>query len=164
MQMIPYFVEAPFDKTTLVDFNRTKTLNTASWATRPKSSIYLPFKRDADAALASSTGRRGALRSIPGIPRQSRFKGKLIMSGAKHHLASDLCTSETAVGPDFASLHEGIFCNMESRKTAPFCRSATQKGCFDVAAKKMRIDPKTVARDEAGRIAREKEYTVVEQW
>jgi len=165
LEMLPYFVEAPFDKTTLVDFDRDKTLNPASWAAQPKSSIYLPFKRDQDAATpALSTGRRGALTSILQRPRRNPFRGRLIMSGAKHHLASRLCMSDTAVGPDFVSLDEGIFCDMELRKTAQFCRSARQKGCFDIEAQKMRVDPKTVARDEAGHVVGEKEYDVVEQW
>ncbi|KAK5198861.1 hypothetical protein LTR20_003728 [Exophiala xenobiotica] len=43
-----------------------------------------------------------------------------------------LCEGKTNIGPDFASLSERLYCDMDSREIHPFCEENTRGVCFDV--------------------------------
>lgn len=80
---------------------------------------------------------------------------RLIMSSAIEHTATELCGSATSVGPDFISLEEGKFCNMNTRIVYPLCGN-TVDTCFDVEEKKL------VAQD--AKLPDQKEYTKIFNW
>lgn len=46
---------------------------------------------------------------------------ELIISPHAKHLASEICEDENSLGPDFLSLHEGMFCDMKNKKWYPIC-------------------------------------------
>lgn len=55
------------------------------------------------------------------------------MSSLNNQNATTLCQDEDSYGPDFVSLQEGVYCNMETRETLPLCTDSPAPGeCFDV--------------------------------
>ncbi|KAI9159105.1 hypothetical protein HJFPF1_07113 [Paramyrothecium foliicola] len=57
----------------------------------------------------------------------------LVVSSRGGHNATDLCHDTNSYGPDFVSLVEGVYCNMETRETLPLCTGDPTTGeCFDV--------------------------------
>ncbi|KAK3359127.1 hypothetical protein B0T25DRAFT_514730 [Lasiosphaeria hispida] len=57
---------------------------------------------------------------------------RLVVSSEPSHNATELCASETSRGPDFVSLAEGVYCNMETSETLPLCGGALQAACFQL--------------------------------
>ncbi|KAK4164067.1 hypothetical protein QBC43DRAFT_289300 [Cladorrhinum sp. PSN259] len=80
---------------------------------------------------------------------------RLIVSNSAAHRATELCESETSLGPDFVSLAEGLYCNMENSDIPPLCKAAGQTDCFQLEGKAH------VKRDGA---TVEKGYDVVLEW
>ncbi|PHH72999.1 hypothetical protein CDD82_5695 [Ophiocordyceps australis] len=69
---------------------------------------------------------------------RGKFHSQLVVSNQEAHNATDLCLSPTSVGPSFVSLHQGLFCDMETRQLLPLCMpnlNGTQE-CFDMRAKR----------------------------
>ncbi|KAK7970092.1 hypothetical protein PG996_001473 [Apiospora saccharicola] len=68
-------------------------------------------------------------------PRPSRrFDDSLVFSKLRGQNATELCASDTALGPDFVSEDEGVYCNMETHETAPRCsKDPHAPDCFDWA-------------------------------
>ncbi|KAK7924314.1 hypothetical protein PG985_006368 [Apiospora marii] len=68
-------------------------------------------------------------------PRPSRrFDDSLVVSRHRGQNATELCASDTALGPDFVSEDEGVYCNMETHETAPLCsKDPHAPECFDWA-------------------------------
>lgn len=56
---------------------------------------------------------------------------RLVKSKASSHLASDLCSSPSSVGPSFVSYHERKFCHMADKKLYSFCPSIKSGDCWD---------------------------------
>ncbi|PVI02635.1 hypothetical protein DM02DRAFT_701093 [Periconia macrospinosa] len=61
-----------------------------------------------------------------------RSDNRLVISSRSEHNATALCEKSHSYGPDFVSLEEGIYCNMETRETLPLCSSSIMGDCFDV--------------------------------
>ncbi len=82
---------------------------------------------------------------------------RLVVSSHASHTATELCQSETSRGPDFISLIDGYFCDMETHEILPLCNSATNNSteCYylDETAK--------VKRNGA---QRRKSYTKILKW
>ncbi|PHH66268.1 hypothetical protein CDD81_7861 [Ophiocordyceps australis] len=68
----------------------------------------------------------------------SKFQSQLVISNQQAHNATDLCLSPTSVGPSFVSLHQGLFCDMETRQLLPLCvpSQIETQDCFDMQEKK----------------------------
>lgn len=56
---------------------------------------------------------------------------QIVKSNLDTHTATSLCESDTSRGPDFASLVERKFCDMETKTLWPICKSEEDGGCFD---------------------------------
>jgi hypothetical protein len=119
---------------------------------------------------ANASGDKGStVKSWNGVriaPKQHRkHVGKLIKSQHKHHSAKQLCESNTSWGPDFISLAEGLYCDMDQKKTWPTCNDMKQRACFDVTVDRMRLGTANNRRDlTTGRIIPRKVYSNVENW
>ncbi|KAI1623716.1 hypothetical protein EDD37DRAFT_632253 [Exophiala viscosa] len=61
------------------------------------------------------------------------FRTQLIKSGRKGNSAARLCADKSAIGPDFVSLEEKLYCDMETRHMYPLCddKLAFDGRCFD---------------------------------
>ncbi|EEP78502.1 predicted protein [Uncinocarpus reesii 1704] len=97
------------------------------------------------------------------LERRSKFmRDVLVVSGWPQHKAEELCKSETSVGPDFASLSDKLFCDMEHKELWPLCTNGTiTNACFDVSTKTMRGGG-IGARDLiSGRAIPEKSYSKI---
>jgi hypothetical protein len=164
---IPYFKSEPFDLTTLIDFDPAQTLNSANWATTPVDTTPIQgLGSRASKPYGNTTTSSGGWNGTRKAPKQSsKHAGKLIKSSIDQHKATDLCGSTTSWGPDFVSLVEGIFCDMNTKKTYPLCTNTTQVACFDAGADKMRLGAGNSRRDAMTRaILPRKVYKTVEQW
>lgn len=64
----------------------------------------------------------------------------LVISNITTHSAREVCQSETSVGPDFVSLHEGLFCDMTDKSLWSLCdERARHDFCFDLDGKVLRM-------------------------
>lgn len=66
--------------------------------------------------------------------RSSAFASRLITSKHREHSAAELCADGSSYGPDFVSLYENTFCDMESKTAWPLCSKDVKTGCFDYAS------------------------------
>lgn len=68
---------------------------------------------------------------------RARLASQLVVSSKRSHTATELCESETSLGPDFVSTEEGVFCSMSQKKTFPICgrdSDPAADACFDLEA------------------------------
>ena len=64
--------------------------------------------------------------------RSQRSDDRLVVSHLAHQNATELCAAPNSFGPDFVSVEEGVYCNMETHETAPLCeRDSKAPECFD---------------------------------
>jgi hypothetical protein len=64
---------------------------------------------------------------------------RLVISHYRDHSAREVCKTETAWGPDFASVEEKLHCNMCTRELLGFCDFDTGgEDCFDLEKKVVR--------------------------
>ncbi|KAH7408787.1 hypothetical protein DE146DRAFT_752900 [Phaeosphaeria sp. MPI-PUGE-AT-0046c] len=66
------------------------------------------------------------------LPLMGRSDDSLVISSLSGQNATALCEQPNSYGPDFISLEEGIYCNMETRETLAICSSTVVGDCFDV--------------------------------
>ncbi|KAH7401963.1 hypothetical protein DE146DRAFT_449881 [Phaeosphaeria sp. MPI-PUGE-AT-0046c] len=78
-----------------------------------------------------STGS-GNTRKRDSFHHMGRSDDRLIVSSLSGQNATALCEQHNSYGPDFISVEEGIYCNMETRETLPLCSSSIVGECFDV--------------------------------
>lgn len=73
---------------------------------------------------------------IDGIEYYGRKDERLVVSSFKTQNATEVCAEPTNYGPDFVSLHEGVYCDMDTRKTLPLCGTDSDAlgDCFDLDA------------------------------
>ncbi|EEU42807.1 uncharacterized protein NECHADRAFT_84041 [Fusarium vanettenii 77-13-4] len=96
-----------------------------------------------------------------GPQRRSISGTRVILTKEAGYNTTELCTSETSWGPDFVSLDEGLYCDMDSRELLPVCHQDKDiVPCFDAKAMKVEYGDK-VERDA---IPQQKEFTEVIQW
>jgi hypothetical protein len=81
---------------------------------------------------------------------------RIVVTSEPSHNATELCGSETSWGLDLVSLHEKVYCNMETRSTLPLCGDDVAEDCFDVTAKQ--VHKQNRKRDEL------KTYAEVIEW
>ncbi|OCK80312.1 hypothetical protein K432DRAFT_416785 [Lepidopterella palustris CBS 459.81] len=96
---------------------------------------------------------------------QACFDHHVIISDYDAHSAEEHCHSYTAVGPEFVSIKEGLYCDMCTGELWPVCSSKIPRGCFDMNTNTMRPGTGPQARDEAsGRLVPDKAYKKVTRW
>lgn len=107
--------------------NNVRTLN---WQyTEDPGTIYVK-RTEEEGPLSYPTSR--VYQGAKNARGQRKYKDyRLIKSSAASHSATELCASETSAGPSFVSLHEGVFCDMDSKQTMPLC-GGEHTDCFDV--------------------------------
>ena len=94
-----------------------------SVASGPSSALVLPVQ-------APSSGRRRR-----GQTMSSTIQDHLIISNDSQHSATDLCQSTASAGPDFVSMSEGLFCDMDEKQLWPLCSSINAtSSCFDTTS------------------------------
>jgi hypothetical protein len=103
----------------------------AGVATGPSSAI------DGKVVQPQSSGRH---RSRRHTSRSSWTQKQLIVSPDPQHAAKMLCKSATSSGPNFVSLSEGLYCDMEEKALWPLCSSAnTTTSCFDMTSNSLLV-------------------------
>ena len=70
-------------------------------------------------------------RSFSGEAGDFDFRTQLVKSRREGNSAVRLCADKSAKGPDFVSLSENLYCDMESRIVYPVCDN-NQTSCFDL--------------------------------
>jgi len=94
-------------------------------ASGASSSLSLPVQ-------APSSGRR---RRCQTTNSTANTQDKLIISTDPKHSAQILCQSTTSSGPDFISMTEGLFCDMDVKQLWPLCSSINaSSSCFDTTS------------------------------
>lgn len=81
----------------------------------------------------------------------------LITSRNPQQSARELCEDSNSAGPDFISLHEGLFCDMVTRELKPLCLSILLDNCFALGPQ-LRVIGKHENVRQAG------EYGQVQEW
>ncbi|KIV76861.1 hypothetical protein, variant 3 [Exophiala sideris] len=76
-------------------------------------------------------GSQPVKRSFSGESRDFDFRTQLVKSRREGNSAVRLCADKSAKGPDFVSLSENLYCDMESRIVYPVCNH-NQTSCFDL--------------------------------
>ena len=137
---IPFF-SPPLEYETpgLVDKDPAVVLDKSHWSL-PKDGPNIK-KSVVDADQAPPPSSRSLLRRQQ-RPQQGgnhtfSFDEKLIVSNSKHHSAKLLCESPASVGPDFVSLDEQLFCDMQVKKTWQLCGAGKTSSCFDTKSYKV---------------------------
>ena len=108
------------------------------------SGVGAPYpKRDGTGSTPSGTSTGSAsLTTGTGLPQSSGVlyssdghqSTRLVVSSHEVHSAKQLCDSETSRGPDFVSLGEDLYCEMNSKqkKVYPLCKGGDTSDCFDL--------------------------------
>ncbi|KAM7196786.1 hypothetical protein V8F33_005905 [Rhypophila sp. PSN 637] len=105
----------------------------------------------------------------PGNEKRKRLIGtrpyfnetRLVRSSHPEHSAVRLCESQSSLGPDLVSLHEGKYCDMSTREVLPLCGPGVTGDCFDDSVKTPRVrDGAIIERDAVV----DKEYSEVLEW
>lgn len=130
---IPFFSPPlEYNTTGLVDKDPAVVMDKTHWSLPNEGPNIKKSVVDADQApIPSRRLRPRQQRPQQGVNQTSSFDDKLILSKSKYHSARKLCESATSVGPDFVSLDEQLFCDMDTKKTWQLCGAETATGCFD---------------------------------
>ncbi|KIW50195.1 hypothetical protein PV05_11808 [Exophiala xenobiotica] len=76
--------------------------------------------------------QQALVKRIETSPGTGGFSTQLIKSNLENTGAVvRLCEGKTNIGPDFASLPERLYCDMDTREIHPFCEENTRGVCFD---------------------------------
>ncbi|KAF1949403.1 hypothetical protein CC80DRAFT_581401 [Byssothecium circinans] len=145
---LPYFSPPLEYDSDLVDKDRTKVLVDGA------STGKLPPKNK-----KRSPREHRAL-----LSKRYNFPGTLISSKQDGHSAKELCESDTSLGPDFVSFHEGLFCDMSEKQLWPLCGSGVESGCFNTTDHTMISKSKSRRDESTGRLIPEKEYVDLQSW
>lgn len=87
----------------------------------------------------------------------------LVKSPLEEHRATVLCNSQFSRGPDFVSIHEGVFCDMDKKQTWPICSKQITHACFDLELNDLRPTNKG-KREINGREIPKKSYSKELKW
>ncbi|KAI8624351.1 hypothetical protein F5Y19DRAFT_491096 [Xylariaceae sp. FL1651] len=96
---------------------------------------FRAWDSDGGASLLTENGVPARKRQQVKGPRKSqRTNNNLIVSHLRGHNATELCESENSLGPDFVSMEEGVYCNMETHEFIPVCGSwnGHLSGCLEL--------------------------------
>lgn len=72
----------------------------------------------------------GKLKGVSGV--KNNRPGHLVVSHMEQHSAKELCEHPASLGPDFVSVVEGLYCDMEAATWWPLCTDQQTQGCFDL--------------------------------
>jgi hypothetical protein len=61
----------------------------------------------------------------------SPFQSTIVGSHHARHNSTALCSNPWSYGPDFVSFHEGVYCDMETRRIWPLCNTTKREDCYD---------------------------------
>ena len=143
----------------LTDSDPAAVLDKKRWV-MPKEGPNIK-KTDIDADPKPKMVRR----QDPGQAKGGKTFNTVIISKSQNHSAKELCDSGSSVGPDFVSLDEQLFCDMDTRKTWPLCSAAKTDGCFDHATSTMRAGKGLRGRDfDTGVYPPKKTYDKTVHW
>jgi hypothetical protein len=85
--------------------------------------------------------------------------GTLVVSHFSQHSAKEMCEHPMSLGPDFVSVEENVYCDMETAKWWPLCDATHVKDCFDLGTQSLKVDGPS-KRDDVPL----KQYTKHEEW
>ena len=92
-----------------------------------------------DKSIRHETKKSGSGRAEEKMrPRSLQSAQRLVVSSRASQSAVELCQSATSRGSDFVSLHENMFCSMDSKSLYPVCGDAADVGCFDLGSTSLR--------------------------
>lgn len=57
---------------------------------------------------------------------------RLVVHESKRWTAREVCEDPNSYGPDYVSLKDGLFCNMETRELIPLCSDTVTEDCFSL--------------------------------
>ena len=126
----------------------------------PRSSAEITAQWDAFVDWADQTTNFLGTRSY--VPPELVGK-QIVKSKMDTHTATGLCESETSRGPDFVSLVEGKFCDMETKTLWPVCKDEEDGDCFDNNIHLMRGVNK-LGKRTGRRVTLARKYTKVIVW
>ncbi|OAR01230.1 hypothetical protein LLEC1_00186 [Akanthomyces lecanii] len=107
--------------------------------TNGKPSAAMKFKTTAYGKEVKDTlDKKRAVILQNGVPirdlsltRQAWMDDRLVVSNITQHSTEELCSSETAWGPDFIG-SDGYFCDMSSKTLIPICSKQNVDGCINL--------------------------------
>lgn len=89
---------------------------------------------DIDTSLVINKSKRRSIMSTR-QPKQGGRQlrpGHLVVSQYAGHSAKELCESATSIGPDFVSVAEKVYCDMDTKHWWNLCSTEVSTGCFDL--------------------------------
>jgi hypothetical protein len=115
--------------------------------------------------LGPLVGRRSDGRVYPRAARPELEKclHELVVSHLPTNSARRVCKNPMSWGPDFVSVHEGMYCDMCERELYKVCTSKHQSQCFDLAKRTLRM-PRRLKREPGVVYPEEKTYKVYDRW
>jgi len=88
---------------------------------------------------------------------------QLVVSDFSDHSAATLCKHDKSRGPDFVSMAENLFCDMEARALYPLCSASKKSECFALDKDQKKISKR--GNDESGaNDALHRDYHKVTHW
>lgn len=157
---IPYF-DPPleYEQTKLTDKDPKAVLDKKRWV-MPKEGPNIK-----KAVIDKTDKPKKARREDHGTTSGSKKFNYVIISTSANHSAKELCGSSMSRGPDFVSLEEQLFCDMDTKRTWPVCSASRTDGCFDRTTSTMKAGKGLRGRDVAtGMYVPEKSYEKTTHW
>lgn len=97
---------------------------------------YKPDGSDVDLARVidkpPAHPKRESKQRLHSRAKNNNDPSKLIVSEYEMHSAKEVCESVTAVGPDFVSIYEKIYCQMGTGHMWPLCDNSVKSNCFEL--------------------------------
>lgn len=103
------FHNSSIDISSSTDINVNEFLTQSPTTKNPSSTVYRSM---ASAPSSTSEVKNG---------NRSGFQGQLIISSQNFHSAKAVCDHPNSIGPSFATLSDGWFCDMVEKKLYPIC-------------------------------------------
>lgn len=157
---IPYF-NPPLEyvEKTLIDTDPKAVMDKKRW-------VMPNVGPNINKAVVDGTDKpKKARREITKDTSGSKKFNYVIISTSPNHSAKELCESAVSRGPDFVSLEEQLFCDMDVKRTWPVCSASKTDGCFDRTTSTMRAGKGLGGRDvDTGRYVPHKSYEKTTHW
>ncbi|KAK2812111.1 hypothetical protein FQN49_008404 [Arthroderma sp. PD_2] len=121
----------------------------------------LKGKKKKKRAGDSISDTKGVRSNVKGL--KNNMPDDLVISHLKGHSAKNVCDSGTSLGPDFISMYEKVFCDMQTGDWWPLCDSTKKYNCFDLVTKTLKFD-RGAKRDLEKRGKEGGGYKRVKEW
>lgn len=120
-----------------------------------------PVAPEPDPPFISTKARR----NIGGTSTKNAMSmpGTLIITPLPHQDVVLLCKDKFSAGPDFVSLVNKIFCDMDNKRAYPLCTGSDEEICFDLEIKALRPAPAS-SRYRRDEVLPEKAYDNIVNW